>query len=75
MLLADPLVCSQITWVTSPEELLANARAVEWKLSQDQLRSLNPPSKPNFLLGGISGVLTGILVAHFPELLMATRLG
>lgn len=40
-LLANPVVCSVITGVTSPEQLEANVKAAEWKLTPEQHRDLD----------------------------------
>jgi aryl-alcohol dehydrogenase-like predicted oxidoreductase len=39
-LLAQPLVCSVIAGVTSPEQLEANVRMAEWKLQPEELQGL-----------------------------------
>lgn len=39
-LLAHPVVCSVITGVTKPEQVEANARAVDWGLTPDEMRAL-----------------------------------
>ena len=37
---AKPLVCSVLTGVTSIAQLEANARATDWKLTQDEVREV-----------------------------------
>jgi aryl-alcohol dehydrogenase-like predicted oxidoreductase len=39
-LLAQPLVCSVIAGMTSPEQLESNVRAAEWRLSPEDLKGL-----------------------------------
>jgi aryl-alcohol dehydrogenase-like predicted oxidoreductase len=43
-LLANPLVCSVITGITSPEQLEGNAASAEWKLAPDELARLHAPA-------------------------------
>jgi aryl-alcohol dehydrogenase-like predicted oxidoreductase len=40
-LLAQPAVCSVISGATKLEQIQANVRAVEWKLTQPELEEVN----------------------------------